>query len=71
MAASSATLKPTLESIEVLKTNTNPTPAAAGTPAKDAAASAAPHGRRSVDGWLDRWIVTVGDRARLKAAHPI
>ena len=28
-------------------------------------------GRRSFDGWLDRWIATVDDLARLKAAHPM
>lgn len=43
------------------------------------AASAAAHpatagvsrGRRSFDGWLDRWIVTVDDLARLKSSHPM
>jgi 8-amino-7-oxononanoate synthase len=28
-------------------------------------------GRRTFDGWLDRWIATVGDLARLKSAHPM
>jgi 8-amino-7-oxononanoate synthase len=28
-------------------------------------------GRRSFDGWLDRWIVTVDDLARLKSTHPM
>jgi 8-amino-7-oxononanoate synthase len=28
-------------------------------------------GRRSLDGWLDRWIATVGDLSRLSAAHPM
>jgi 8-amino-7-oxononanoate synthase len=28
-------------------------------------------GRRSTDGWLDRWIETVDDLARLKDAHPM
>ena len=27
--------------------------------------------RRSSDGWLDRWITTVDDLARLKVAHPM
>ncbi len=27
--------------------------------------------RRSLDGWLDRWINTVGDLARLKCSHPM
>lgn len=31
----------------------------------------ASRGRRSVDGWLDRWIETVDDLARLKEAHPM
>ncbi len=30
----------------------------------------APH-RRSLDGWLDRWAVAVGDLERLKSAHPM
>ena len=29
------------------------------------------HHRRSLDGWLDRWAVTVGDLERLKSAHPM
>lgn len=28
-------------------------------------------GRRSLDGWLDRWIATVDDLSRLSAAHPM
>jgi len=28
-------------------------------------------GRRSQDGWLDRWIATVDDLARLKSFHPM
>jgi 8-amino-7-oxononanoate synthase len=28
-------------------------------------------GRRSLDGWLDRWITTVGDLARLRSSHPM
>jgi 8-amino-7-oxononanoate synthase len=28
-------------------------------------------GRRSFDGWLDRWITTVDDLARLQSAHPM
>jgi 8-amino-7-oxononanoate synthase len=28
-------------------------------------------GRRSLDGWLDRWIATVDDLSRLKVAHPM
>lgn len=28
-------------------------------------------GRRSLDGWLDRWITTVGDLARLRGSHPM
>jgi 8-amino-7-oxononanoate synthase len=28
-------------------------------------------GRRSLDGWLDRWIATVDDLARLKSSHPM
>ena len=31
----------------------------------------ASRGRRSADGWLDRWIETVDDLARLKAVHPM
>ena len=31
----------------------------------------ASRGRRSFDGWLDRWIATVDDLARLKAVHPM
>ena len=27
--------------------------------------------RRQVDGWLDRWIATVSDLARLKTSHPM
>jgi 8-amino-7-oxononanoate synthase len=27
--------------------------------------------RQAFDGWLDRWVATVGDLARLKAAHPM
>ena len=30
-----------------------------------------PHGRRSLDGWLDRWTATVDDLARLKSGHPM
>jgi 8-amino-7-oxononanoate synthase len=32
---------------------------------------AALRGRRSLDGWLDRWIATVDDLARLKSSHPM
>lgn len=28
-------------------------------------------GRRSQDGWLDRWVTTVSDLTRLKASHPM
>jgi len=29
------------------------------------------NGRRTLDGWLDRWIATVEDLARLKSSHPM
>lgn len=32
---------------------------------------AALNGRRRLDGWLDRWIATVDDLARLKSSHPM
>ena len=30
-----------------------------------------PHNKRAQDGWLDRWIVTVSDLARLQTSHPM
>ena len=34
-------------------------------------AALGPWGRRSADGWLDRWIETVDDLARLQQQHPM
>jgi 8-amino-7-oxononanoate synthase len=43
-------------------------------PAEGGSNTEKPHlsrGRRSFDGWLDRWIDTVDDLARLKSTHPM
>jgi 8-amino-7-oxononanoate synthase len=41
------------------------------TPERIEAAPFRPHRRRASDGWLDRWMASVADLARLKESHPM
>lgn len=54
-----------------MKTNTTTSRPAHARRATDFPSSRVAIGRRSRDGWLDRWITTVEDLSRLSAVHPM
>lgn len=54
-----------------MKLKTKSTPSTLGRLEAELTKPQLSRGRRSFDGWLDRWIATVDDLARLQSTHPM